>query len=97
MAALLLVAAYVTSIWVNTALVNVVQSLAMMGLWTAIAVAVLKYRLYEIDRIISRTVTYAVVSGLSVGLYASLVLLANRGSTGPGTTPTTRSPHSRCG
>jgi hypothetical protein len=45
-------------------------------LWTAIATAVLKYRLYEIDRIISRTLAYAIVTGLLVGLYAGLILLA---------------------
>ena len=42
----------------------------------AIAVAILKYRLYEIDRIISRTLAYTIVTGLLVGLYAGLVLLA---------------------
>jgi hypothetical protein len=41
-------------------------------------VAVLKYRLYEIDRIISRTLAYAIVTGLLVGVYAGLVLLATR-------------------
>jgi hypothetical protein len=40
--------------------------------------AVLKYRLYDIDRIISRTLAYAIVTGLLVGLYAGLVLLATQ-------------------
>jgi hypothetical protein len=39
-------------------------------------VAVLKYRLYELDRIISRVVSYTLVTGLLVGVYAGLVLLA---------------------
>ena len=39
-------------------------------------IAILKYRLYDIDRIISRTLAYAIVTGLLVGLYAGLVLLA---------------------
>jgi hypothetical protein len=56
--------------------VNVLQSLAFLWLWTAIDVAVLKYRLYEIDKIISRTLAYAIVTGLLVGMYAGLVLLA---------------------
>jgi hypothetical protein len=47
-------------------------------LWMAIAIAVLKYRLYEIDRIISRTLAYAIVTGLLVGVYAGLVLLATQ-------------------
>jgi len=44
----------------------------------SIGVGILKYRLYDIDRIISRTLAYAIVSGLLVGVYASLVLLATR-------------------
>jgi hypothetical protein len=39
-------------------------------------VAILKYRLYEIDRIISRTLSYAIVTGLLTGVYTGLVLLA---------------------
>jgi len=49
---------------------------ALVGVPLACAVAVLKYRLYEIDRIISRTLAYAIVTGLLVGVYAGLVLLA---------------------
>jgi hypothetical protein len=75
-AALVLVVVFVASIWVNSAAVNVLQSVAFLCLWTAIATAVLKYRLYEIDQIISRTLAYAIVTGLLVGLYAGLVLLA---------------------
>ena len=39
---------------------------------------ILKYRLYEIDRIISRTLAYAIVTGLLVGVYAATVLLATQ-------------------
>jgi hypothetical protein len=77
-AALVLVVVFVASIWVNSAIVNVLQSLAFLGLWTAIAIAVLKYRLYDIDRLISRTVAYAIVTGLLIGVYAGLVLLATQ-------------------
>jgi hypothetical protein len=75
-AALVLAVLFAGSMWVNVAAVNVLQSLAFLCLWTAIAMAVLKYRLYEIDRIISRTLSYAIVTGLLVGVYAGLVLVA---------------------
>ena len=60
---------------------GVLNTLAWMGaaaLPVSIGVAILKYRLYEIDRIISRTLAYAIVTGLLVGVYAGLVLLATQ-------------------
>jgi hypothetical protein len=62
-----------------TTLLGAIGSLAWFGvaaLPISIGVAILKYRLYEIDRIISRTLAYAIVTGLLVGVYAGLVLLA---------------------
>jgi hypothetical protein len=52
--------------------------LAIFAVPVSMGVAILKYRLYDIDRIISRTLAYAVVTGLLIGLYAGLVLLATR-------------------
>ena len=43
-----------------------------------IGVAILKYRLFDIDRIISRTLGYAIVTGLLVGAYAGIVLLTTQ-------------------
>ena len=40
----------------------------------SIGVAVLRYRLYELDRIISRTIAYGLISGLLLGAYALLIL-----------------------
>jgi len=41
----------------------------------AIGIAVLRYKLYEIDRIISRTISYGVVSAMLVAVYAGLILV----------------------
>jgi hypothetical protein len=60
---------------VEQTVANVV-AFGIVALPVSIAVAILKYRLYEIDRIISRTLAYAIVTGLLVGVYAGLVLLA---------------------
>jgi hypothetical protein len=51
---------------------------ALGALPVSIGVGILKYRLYEIDRIISRTLAYAIVTGLLVGVYAGLVLLSTQ-------------------
>ena len=56
----------------------VIALVATLGLPLSVGVAILKYRLYDIDRIISRTLAYAIVTGLLIALYAGLVLLATR-------------------
>ena len=57
---------------------KVVFCSTLVCLFTAIAVAVLKYRLYDIDRVISRTLAYVIVTGVLAGIYAGLVLLATQ-------------------
>ena len=62
----------------STGAAGEVLGIGLAALPVGIGVAILKYRLYEIDRIISRTLAYAIVTGLLVGVYAGLVLLATR-------------------
>jgi hypothetical protein len=44
----------------------------------SVAIAVFKYRLYEIDRLINRTLVYGLLTALLVGVYAGLVFLLGR-------------------
>jgi len=77
--AILLVASVITGghrgVW---HVVSGILTVGLVALPVGIGVGILKYRLYEIDRIISRTLAYAIVTGLLVGVYAGLVLLATR-------------------
>ena len=51
-----------------------ISSLALLPLATTIAV--LRYRLYEIDRIVSRSIAYAVLTAVLVAVFAGAVLLS---------------------
>ena len=62
----------------STSVVGEILGIGLAALPVGIGVGILKYRLYDIDRIISRTLAYAIVTGLLVGVYAGLVLLATR-------------------
>ena len=62
----------------STSVVGEILGIGLAALPVGIGVGILKYRLYEIDRIISRTLAYAIVTSLLVGVYAGLVLLATQ-------------------
>jgi hypothetical protein len=55
-----------------------VALLAVFAIPVSMGVAIFKYRLYDIDRVLSRTLAYAIVTGLLIGIYAGLVLLAQQ-------------------
>jgi len=50
----------------------------IIALPISIGIGVLKYRLYEIDRLISRTLSYAIVTGLLIGVYIGMIGLTTR-------------------
>jgi hypothetical protein len=49
---------------------------ALIAIPVALGVGILKYRLYEIDRLISRTLSYLILTGLLVGVFVGIVVLA---------------------
>lgn len=53
---------------------EVVFLLNLIGIPLAITLAVLRYRLYDVDRIISRTLGYVLVSAILAGVYVAGVL-----------------------
>jgi hypothetical protein len=55
---------------------SIMLGVGIFSLPASICIAILKYHLYDIDRVISRTVSYTLVTGLLVGVYTGLVLLA---------------------
>jgi hypothetical protein len=57
---------------------GIMGAVALLAIPVCMGVAILRYRLFDIDRIVSRTLAYAIVTGLLVGVYAGIVLLATR-------------------
>jgi len=73
-AAVLVVVMLVVTFPAPTAVSNALNNLAFLCLFVAIAVAVLKYRLYDIDLVISKAVLYGSLAVFITAVYAALVV-----------------------
>ena len=65
----------------STALDKALGGVALCGLAAlpvSIGVGILKFRLYEIDRLISRTISYAVLTATLIGVFGGIVTLTTR-------------------
>ena len=60
--------------WLTTVAYTAVQLIALFGIPAAMAIAILRHRLYDIDVIISRAVVYGLLSAAATGVYAGIVL-----------------------
>jgi hypothetical protein len=56
--------------WQGGLLLDLLLVVSLIGIPVAILFAVTRYRLYEIDRLLSRTLTYALVAGILAGFVA---------------------------
>jgi hypothetical protein len=60
------------------AAIGKVGFLGLIALPISIGIGILRYRLYDIDRLISRTLSYALLTGLLVAVFVGIVLLTTR-------------------
>lgn len=63
------------SLGITSALLEALGIIGIAGIAAAMTLAVLRYRLYDIDRIISRTVAYGVLTALLASVYAAGVVV----------------------
>ncbi|MEO6124416.1 MAG: histidine kinase [Ilumatobacteraceae bacterium] len=72
-------------LWERYPLARAIVAIALLAQPVALCVAMLRYRLYEIDRVISRTISYSLITAALVGVYVATVIalgaLVGRSST----------------
>jgi hypothetical protein len=85
-AALLPLAAALTDV-LPAPLGNLVFAVPIVFLPVATGIAILRYRLYDIDRLINRTLVYGLLSALLAGVYAGAVLVLGQVFGGVGRDP----------
>lgn len=72
--ATVLVSAILAGPYLTEDLRTITEAMGDLALTGALAAALLRYRLYDIDRLVSRTVTYALVTGILLAVYTASVL-----------------------
>jgi hypothetical protein len=62
---------------VSDAVGNVLMAASVTFIPVACGIAILRYRLYDLDRVISRTASYAIVTACVLGVYVAVVTSAS--------------------
>lgn len=57
---------------------SLVGTISLAALPISIGIGVTKFRLYDIDRVVSRTLSYAILTGVVVGVYIGVVTLTTK-------------------
>lgn len=65
----------VWTVFILDPVVGALSSLLLASLPIAIAIAILRYRLYDIDRVVSRTIGYATITGILGATFVGIVLV----------------------
>ena len=73
-AAAFFVAILLVQVFVENAVLSALFSVASVGLWTAIAIAILKYRLYDIDIVINKAVVFGALAAFFTAVYVAIVV-----------------------
>jgi MFS family permease len=86
-AAAMLVVVTIANSWLPDTLSTVMSAFMPLLFPVATGIAVVRYRLYDIDRLINRTLVYGLLTALLAGVYAAVVLVLGQGFGGVGGDP----------
>jgi len=73
-AAAVVAVTFTTNMLVDSSFAQLASSLALLVLWVAIVIALMKYRLYEIDFVISKAVVFGTLAAFITLVYVALVV-----------------------
>lgn len=77
-AASILVIIVILSFFITGTVFSILQNLIVLGFPIAIGIAILRYRLYDIDLLINRTLVYVPLTAILAGIFSASITLSQR-------------------